>query len=113
MPRMAREILRTIASDVADVEIVDDIPHDVQAVERAREERVDVIVAQHDGLALAPAYAELLDEQPHLRVIAVAADGRHGSVYEMRRHRQSLGALGPDDLQAAIRGARRAATQPA
>jgi hypothetical protein len=65
-------------------------------------EDADVAIAQ-----LEPGAAEaLLEVRPRLRVVAISADGREASTFELRRYEEWLGEVSPKVLLAAIRGER-------
>jgi hypothetical protein len=55
-------------------------------------------------------YGQLLLRRPRLKVLAIAHDGRTGSLYELRPRRVALGELSADTLCRAIR---RGWTKPA
>ena len=63
-------------------------------------EEADVAVTQLEEAAV----DELLQRRPGLRVVAISADGREASAFELRRHEERLGETSPATLLAAIRG---------
>jgi len=106
MPRMLRELVRDLVDDAGAVEIIGEASSDATAVAIARKEHVDVIVAGVESGGLPPEYDRLMAERPHLRVVAVASNGRHGTIHELRPHKQALGELGRETLLAAVCGPR-------
>jgi hypothetical protein len=59
----------------------------------------DVAVTQLEG-----GVGDLLRDRPRLRVIALSADGREASSFELRPHETKLGEVSPAALLEAIRG---------
>jgi hypothetical protein len=60
----------------------------------------DVAVTELEGGAV----GDLLRDRPRLRVIALSADGREASSFELRPDETKLGEVSPAALLAAIRG---------
>jgi hypothetical protein len=86
--------------DMAVIGVVDDGDLPI-AVRRAR---ADVVVVGHDAQAERDAYIHLLLHQPHVKVLAIAHNGKSGWLYELRPRRVTLGKISPRTLIQAIRG---------
>ena len=98
LPRMLSDIVVSILTTEADIEVVtagDDA--------RALDPRVDVVILNLDDAARADSLQELMLANPRLRIVAIAADGRRIALYEMRPHRTPLGELSAAQLVAVVR----------
>jgi DNA-binding NarL/FixJ family response regulator len=86
--------------DMAVIGVVDDgdLP---AAVRRAR---ADVVVVGQDAQAERDSYLQLLLHHPHIKVLAIADNGKSGSLYELQPRRVSLGKISARTLTQAIRG---------
>jgi hypothetical protein len=69
--------------------------------------RADVVVGR-DAQTERDSYLQLLLRHPHIKVLAIANNGKSGSLYELRPRRVSLGQISARTLTQAIR--RRALT---
>ena len=80
-PRLIRELIMATISDQPDIEIVGEVQEESEilgAVERARPDFLIVALDKSDRL---PTFCEpILQEHPHLRVIAIAPD-RNNSIF--------------------------------
>lgn len=107
MPALMLDIIHHVVAaepDMAVVSVVDD--GDLPAA--VRRSRADVLVVGQDAQAERDSYLPLLLRQPHVKVLAIADNGRSGSLYELRPRRVSLGKISARTLTQAIRGG----TQP-
>jgi DNA-binding NarL/FixJ family response regulator len=106
-----REIVMHLLGKQPDIEwvVVNEPAEDLPALVRRKAPEV-VVLGQTDD-ELPRVGVRLLRENPALRVLGIAGDGRHAFVYELRPHREPLGELSPDGLIHAIREA--AAAPPA
>ena len=66
--------------------------------------RADVVVVGQDAQAERDSYLQLLLRHPHVKVLAIANDGKSGSLYELQPRRVSLGKISARTLTQAIRG---------
>jgi DNA-binding NarL/FixJ family response regulator len=104
MPALMLDIIHHVVAaepDMAVIGVVDDgeLP---AAVRRAR---ADVVVVGQDAQAERDSYLQLLLRHPHVKVLAIANDGKSGSLYELQPRRVSLGKISARTLTQAIRGA--------
>jgi DNA-binding NarL/FixJ family response regulator len=102
MPALMLEIIHHVVSaepDMAVIGVLDDgdLP---TAVRRAR---ADVVVVGQDAQAERDSYLRLLLRHPHVKVLAIADNGKTGSLYELRPRRVSLGKISARTLTQAIR----------
>lgn len=105
MPTMLGQILRRIAADAPELDVVAELPDVELDSPEVLTAEPDVVIAGADR-ATEEAVASLLYQRRGLRVLGISADGRHGILYEMRPHRILLGELAPATLIAAVRGDR-------
>ena len=76
---------------------------DADLLAAARQTRADVVLVGQKVKDERKRYAELLLRRPRLKVLAIAHDGRTGSLYELRPRRVPLGELSADTLYRAMR----------
>jgi hypothetical protein len=103
MPALMLDIIHHVVAaepDMAVIGVVDD--GDLPAV--VRRARADVVVVGQDAQAEHDSYLQLLLRHPHVKVLAIANDGKSGSLYELQPRRVSLGKISALTLTQAIRG---------
>lgn len=66
--------------------------------------RADVVVVGQDAQAERDSYLQLLLRHPRVKVLAIADNGKSGSLYELQPRRVSLGKISARTLTQAIRG---------
>ena len=103
MPALMLDIIHHVIAaepDMTVIGVVDngDLP---AAVGRAR---ADVVVVGQDAHAERDSYLQLLLRHPHVKVLAIADNGKSGSLYELQPRRVSLGKISARTLTQAIRG---------
>jgi DNA-binding NarL/FixJ family response regulator len=103
MPALMLDIIHHVIAaepDMAVIGVVDDgdLP---AAVLRAR---ADVVVVGQDAQAERDSYLQLLLRHPRVKVLAIADNGKSGSLYELQPRRVSLGKISARTLTQAIRG---------
>jgi hypothetical protein len=104
MPRILREIIVQAVADEPDLEIVPFEAHGVALRQTVKSGRADFVIAGADYDF--HEVAQVLEERPRLRVLAVAGHGREAFLYELRPTRTPLGEVSPRTIVEAIRGAR-------
>jgi DNA-binding NarL/FixJ family response regulator len=109
MPAMAREIIRAVLEGHDDIQVVGGPSSEGPLRPLADANRADVVIIGTAGHELPLDCRRLLEERPHTRVIAVAADGSDAFLYELRPHESALRDLSVEDLLAVIRAKRRRA----
>jgi hypothetical protein len=100
---MLRDIVAETLSTEGDMEVVDEVLDDDSLT--CSLEHSDVVIVGTDDPSLA---ARLLEEHPHLKVLAVRGHGRESLLYQLRPQRVSLGEISPQKLIDEIRKATRA-----
>jgi DNA-binding NarL/FixJ family response regulator len=88
-----QEDMATVSSPVSEERLLDQLA--------ILEPKVVLIYCAH-AEACAKART-ILERKPHVRVIALTADGREAAMYELRPHHEPLGAVSSETLIRSIR----------
>ena len=103
LPRMLRDIIEQAVTPEPDMVIVSD-PREPSLAATVERTGADFVILGRDA---GPTEVDgLLCENPRLRVLAVAGDGREAFLYELRPTRTPLGEISPRTIVDAIRSAR-------
>lgn len=106
MPQMLRELVRDSLADYRELSFAGSY---ATAAELAPAlERLDggrYVLIGTNGLE-DETVRELLGRHPRAKLLVLAQDGRETFLYELRPHRQPLGAVSPETLAAAVRETR-------
>jgi DNA-binding NarL/FixJ family response regulator len=105
---MLRDVVLQLLDGQADMTVVDDVDDPIDTLLAAGRTHADVVVLGMEEDELPGVASHLLDEYPHLKVLAVTPDGRRAFLYELRPELIALGEASPDVLLQAIRAAFRA-----
>lgn len=105
MPQMLCDIITDVLSGQADIAVLGELLDRSSLVAAALATRAEVIVIGLPDGDLPAQCRELLDAQPHIRVLGVGANGREAFLYQTRTHRIPLGEVSPQGLAEAIRAA--------
>ena len=103
MSVILRELIGEILGSAPGVEIVGEVPGDQHAPAGVRRTHADVVVLGVDESGAPEAVSDLLAAHPHLLVIGISPDGRHGSLHELRPYDVPLGELSPELLVETVR----------
>lgn len=102
-PPFLRSLVREIVADAADVAVVAELDGDEGLLEAAVRTDADfVIVAVGDPVGT-DVQLDLLERRPLTKVLALAGEGRHAVLWELRPERACLGEISSDTLLSAIR----------
>jgi DNA-binding NarL/FixJ family response regulator len=105
MPQVQVDLARSLVSRQSDLLLVEASAY--EGLERAIvESRADVLlvdVHRENARQLPGRYQQALRDYPRLAVLAVEADAREGSLWELVPHRMRLGEVWPSRLVEAIR----------
>jgi DNA-binding NarL/FixJ family response regulator len=104
LPSMLAGVVEQVL-DQADLEVVGVVSDHVEVLLTTGRTRADVVVLGIDEATLPGPSKRLLEEHPHVKVLAVTPDGRRAFLYELRPHLVPLGEASPDRLLEAIRTA--------
>jgi len=105
LPSLLEEIVTDIlaTAEADDLEVLSATRSSTGLAKKVERLRADVvIVGGHDPTVV----AELLEQQPRVKVLAVTADARTSWLYALRPERVQIGCLSADSLVAAVRRAR-------
>ena len=102
---MMLDILTEVIASQPDFEVVAAMTTAEEAGAAARRARANVTIVREAGGDAGLGPAVLVAAQRPMKVIALAADGQHGFLCELRPHRVALGEMSADRLVAAIRAA--------
>jgi DNA-binding NarL/FixJ family response regulator len=81
-PRLIRELVMATISDQPDIEIVAEIPEESEIPNAVDRSEPDVLIVALDKTNLMPRICQrILQNHPHLRVIAIAPDRNHVMFY--------------------------------
>jgi DNA-binding NarL/FixJ family response regulator len=86
-----------------DIEVVGVASGPTSLLLEAEALRADIVLVAAVGGAPPGIVSHLLDQFPHLRVVAVTSDGRHALVSAMRPHVEHVAVSSPADLVRAMR----------
>jgi DNA-binding NarL/FixJ family response regulator len=103
LPQMLRDTVSEIVSAEPDLTVVAELDDLASAGATIGAQAVGVLITAV-GDCHPIDFRTLLTEHPRLRVLCLSADGREGSLFELRPHEQTLGEISPEVLIAAIRG---------
>ena len=102
LPRMLEEIVSHVLSSQRGLEVAGTMRTVDQLPRKVARARPDVVVLGGDDPPLA---AELLQQSPRMKVLAVAEEGRDSWLYSLTPERTRLGALSSARLVRTVRNA--------
>lgn len=103
MPALLLDILHHVVELAPDMMIVGQIA-DNDLAGAAKRLRADAILVGEDVSHDFGEYTQLLLSRPSLKVLAIANEGRNGTLHEMRPQHIPLGEISAETLRDAIRG---------
>jgi DNA-binding NarL/FixJ family response regulator len=106
MPRMLRELIRTVVAEQPDLMVVAELDDGLDLGAELESNEPDFVIVGTEHGHISTACRALFERRPRLRVLAIATDGDNAVVWELAPRRVLLGELSPDSLLAAIRDAR-------
>jgi DNA-binding NarL/FixJ family response regulator len=104
LPQMLRSIIRDIVADQPDMEVVGELAGPAGVSAMVAQSGATFVIVRHSGSDPPDVFRELLAGRPPTRVLAIADEGRAGTIYELRPQRIPIGELSASSLIAAIRG---------
>lgn len=107
LPSVVRDSLKEVLADQADMQVVDELSDPVEVLLAAGRADADVIILGMEDAKLPGVASHLLDQYPHLKILAISIDGRHLFLYELRPELAPIGEMEPHRLIHAIRAALR------
>jgi DNA-binding NarL/FixJ family response regulator len=107
LPPMVRAALEGVFADQADIRVVGDVSDPTEVLLAVRRTGADVVILGMQDTKLPGIASHLLDQYPHLKILAVSSEHRQVFLYELRRQLVSLGEMDAHGLVQAIRTAMR------
>jgi len=101
---MLVDIVKDIIAPHQDIDVVGELAGRDELLQAAMQTRANVIVLGNAAQADNDDYRELLYRLPHLKILAITADGRRGFLHELQPRVMPLGEVSSDSLIEAIRG---------
>jgi len=105
LPRTVEEIISQSVSTQPDMEVVGTVDPGESVVTAARRTRAQLVVVGDRDEEAEERLERLVLREPDVRFLALSADARRATVYEVRPHRVPLGELSPGQLPDAVRSA--------
>jgi DNA-binding NarL/FixJ family response regulator len=105
LPGILLDVVRQVL-DQPDLEVVVAIDDATEMLQTIGHSNADVVVLGVEGELPAVA-SQILDQYPHVNVLAVTPDARRAYLYKLEPQLTALGELSPDRLLTAIRATER------
>jgi len=99
LPRMLADLVREIVAADDGLEVVGEGAAVLAAADP------DFVIVGGDGAALPESCRDAFDAHPHLTVLALTGDGRHGDLWSLAPRHVALGEVSADTLLTAMRAA--------
>ena len=103
LPAVVRNALEGVLTVQVDMEVIGATSEPVETLMAAGQARADVVVLGLQDSGLPGLASLLLDEYPHLKVVAVAAGTDHALLYELHPRLVRIPGSSPEELVDAIR----------
>jgi hypothetical protein len=100
MPRMLSDIVHEFLQGQADIEVVAVLDGGEALEDAVTRYSADLVIIAGDQFRIPPAWLNLLDARPRLRLLALASQGHRSALCEV------LGDIPPQRLAEAVRSAR-------
>jgi DNA-binding NarL/FixJ family response regulator len=102
MTQLLRELLRELLPARGTVVVVAEAPARAALIPAVDESGARVVIFGDADSYASTELEQLLAARPRTRLLSVASDGRHTTLYALRPHMQELGELSPSALIDAI-----------
>jgi hypothetical protein len=102
MPQLLLDMVKRIIASCDDMVVVTEPILQLGMYRAAAAAKADVVILGNGGLSITNCL-KLLYRRPRLKVFAIAADGRHGSLYELKLRVKYIADISAESLIAAIR----------
>jgi len=104
MPRILRDLIRSIVDRQPDMRVVGELEDDHINLRRVARPRADFVIVGLRDSGLPDVCNSLLRHRPDTKIVGVSQEGRRAFLYELRPHAQPLGEMSSHVLLEAIRG---------
>ena len=102
MPRMLREIIKSVIRLEPDMRLLGEFPASADLIETVQSTGARLVITD-TRTAACEQVPRLLRAEPRVRVLGIANDGLESDLYELRPHRVRLGEVSPESLVQTIR----------
>jgi DNA-binding NarL/FixJ family response regulator len=103
MPQLLQDVVRDVVLDQPDMEVVGEVGSLDEMLVLATRMPTDVVLMGPTENELPGPVFQLLQEEPHLKVLGLIDGGRRAYLYELRPHREVLEDVSIEELLKAIR----------
>jgi DNA-binding NarL/FixJ family response regulator len=103
LPPMVRDALKEVVADQADMRVVGEVNDPVAVLLAVGRTQADVVVLGMQDTELPGIASHLLDQYPHLKILAISPERRQAFRYELRPQLVSIGEMDAHDLLHTIR----------
>jgi DNA-binding NarL/FixJ family response regulator len=103
MPRILRDLIRSIVDRQPDMRVVGEIDDDRVELRRVQRSRADFVIVGLRDSDLPDVCDRLLRQRPDTKIVGVSQEGRRAVLYELRPHAQPLGEMSSQILLDVIR----------
>ena len=103
LPPMVRAALKEVVADQADMRVVGEVSDPVAVLLAVGRTQADVVVLGMQDTELPGIASHLLDQYPHLKILAISSERRQAFRYELRPQLVSIGEMDAHDLLHTIR----------
>jgi DNA-binding NarL/FixJ family response regulator len=103
LPPMVRAALKEVVADQADMRVVGEVNDPVAVLLAVGRTQADVVVLGMQDTELPGIASHLLDQYPHLKILAISPERRQAFRYELRPQLVSIGEMDAHDLLHTIR----------
>jgi DNA-binding NarL/FixJ family response regulator len=103
MPQLLQDVVREVVLDQPDMEVVGEASSLGEMLVLAARTPADVVLVGPTEMELPELVLQLLQEEPHLKVLGLIDGGRRAYLYELRPHREVLEQVSIEELLRAIR----------
>jgi DNA-binding NarL/FixJ family response regulator len=107
---MVRAALEGVFTEQADMRVVGDVSEPAEVLLAVGRTGADVVILGMQDTELPGIASHLLDQYPHLKILAVSSERRQVFLYELRPQLVSIGEMDAHGLLHAIRTAMRTET---
>jgi DNA-binding NarL/FixJ family response regulator len=105
LPSTVRDALKEVLADQADMQVVNELSDPMEVLLAVGQTGADVVILGMEDGKLPGIASHLLDQYPHIKILAISTDGRHLFLYELRPELAPIGEMEPHRLIHAIRAA--------
>ncbi len=103
MPRILRDLIRSIVDREPDMRVVGEIDDEAADLRRVARSRADFVIVGLRDSSLPDVCERLMRDRPATKVVGVSQEGRRAFLYELRPYTLNLGEMSSEVLLDVIR----------